>query len=946
MWKKNITKYVSKVQCNNYRLQATKFSFPSRPILLINCYFPCDPRTENFNDCEVVGLLADLQSVIRQVQNVEVLLAGDLNCHFQRQSRFSIMVKDSLADLGLTIVWQNPDSNPQHSIQALDYTHCSVTRGVASYSTIDHFVTSPGIFNAISDAGVIHSQENTSNHSAIYMKVKIGDLNLATEESTETPRVGWAKASKDAQNQYKAVLADKLNSLHLSKSFSCLNVKCQGHSEDMEYYTMEVMEAMEQAAKECLPTTCPGKQVGKGKTVVAGWTEHVKPYAEDSKFWGSIWASMGKPNSGDCFEMMKNSKRQYKYAVRRLKKVNDKIRNDKFVASLLGGGTTNIFKEIRKIRGTGTTCSSRIDEEVGRSAIANHFASIYNELYNRVDSGSELDNVRDSIEIKITGDSVTQLDRVNEDAVRDALKVMKANKQDGVFNIVSDCMINGPPELVTHLTKLLKLFISHGSIPSFILLCTLMPLVKDNLGDITSSENYRAIAGGSLLLKLLDIVILQLEGDKLDFDQMQFAYQSKASTTMCSWTVTAVVDHFNRSGSPVYSAAMDMSKAFDLVEWEQLFTTLIKRKVEPLLLRLILYIYTHQKCNVTWGNRYSTNFSVSNGVRQGAISSAILFAVYIDEILDILRSSGFGCHIHGVFFGAMVFADDIILLSATITGLQTMVDLCNKFTASRNLKFGTNSNAEKSKTKCIVFSKNKRDWKPIVAIKLNEDKLPWVDKVKHLGNVLQNDNSMSADILQKRAKFIAKVNSLLQEFHYVTPDIFLSIVKTYATSFYGSGLWNLSSAECERLYTTWNVSIRQIFNLDRRTHRNLIEPVSDCIHLKVMLASRFTTFLRSLVNCSKVNVRFLVRLCQVDQRTVIGKNISSLLKQCGLPDSKLNDLNSTVVKNRCNYFKLPETEEWKVSVIRELIKVRSGQLALENMDNNETNQLIYQLCTE
>ena len=100
MWNKNITKYVSKVQCSNHRLQATKFSFPGRPLLLINCYFPCDPRTENFNDFELLGLLADLQSLIRQDQNVEVLLAGDLNCHFQRQSRFSNMVKDSLADLG------------------------------------------------------------------------------------------------------------------------------------------------------------------------------------------------------------------------------------------------------------------------------------------------------------------------------------------------------------------------------------------------------------------------------------------------------------------------------------------------------------------------------------------------------------------------------------------------------------------------------------------------------------------------------------------------------------------------------------------------------------------------------------------------------------------------------------------------------------------------------
>ena len=82
---------------------------------------------------------------------------------------------------------------------------------------------------------------------------------------------------------------------------------------------------------------------------------------------------------------------------------------------------------------------------MGQSAITNHFANIYKELYNRGYIG--LDNVRNSIEIKITKDSVAQLDRVNEDDIRDALEAMKANKHDGVFNIVSDCMIYGPPEL-------------------------------------------------------------------------------------------------------------------------------------------------------------------------------------------------------------------------------------------------------------------------------------------------------------------------------------------------------------------------------------------------------------------------------------------------------------------------------------------------------------------
>ena len=51
-----------------------------------------------------------------------------------------------------------------------------------------------------------------------------------------------------------------------------------------------------------------------------------------------------------------------------------------------------------------------------------------------------------------------------------------------------------------------------------------IPLVKDNLGDMTSSDNYRAIAGSCLLLKLLDQVMISMESDKLSFSELQFAY--------------------------------------------------------------------------------------------------------------------------------------------------------------------------------------------------------------------------------------------------------------------------------------------------------------------------------------------------------------------------------------------------------------------------------------
>ena len=152
---------------------------------------------------------------------------------------------------------------------------------------------------------------------------------------------------------------------------------------------------------------------------------------------------------------------------------------------------------------------------------------------------------------------------------------------------------------------------------------------------------------------------------------------------------------------------MDMSKAFDMVEWGELFESLLARGVDCVFLRLILFIYSKQQCNVQWNSQYSSQFSVKNGVRQGGVSSGIFFAIYIDKLLKILRKLGIGCHINGLFYGAVIHADDIFLLSASRNGLQAMIDICHNFVSARNLKFGTNSNPEKSKTKCIIFESKK-----------------------------------------------------------------------------------------------------------------------------------------------------------------------------------------------------------------------------------------------
>ena len=269
----------------------------------------------------------------------------------------------------------------------------------------------------------------------------------------------------------------------------------------------------------------------------------------------------------------------------------------------------------------------------------------------------------------------------------------------------------------------------------------------------------------------------------------------------------------------------------------------------------ILFIYTHQSCNVKWNGSLSDNFSVANGVRQGAVSSPILFSIYINDLFSVLRRSGLGCKLHSLYFGCFGYADDLLLLSASRSGLQSMVNKCSDFMKKKGLKFSTNVNPEKSKTKCLIFSKKRKDRMNVTPIKLNGDNLPWVGEVKHLGNLLESDNSMRRDIAIKRGQFIGKVNSLSQEFFFVKPGIFMQVLNTFCASFYGSGLWDLFSPDCERLYAAWNVAVRHAWGVPNTTHRYLIEEISGSLHPKVMLASRYIGFVKSLCTSPKYSMR-------------------------------------------------------------------------------------------
>ncbi len=137
----------------------------------------------------------------------------------------------------------------------------------------------------------------------------------------------------------------------------------------------------------------------------------------------------------------------------------------------------------------------------------------------------------------------------------------------------------------------------------------------------------------------------------------------------------------------MYTVLLDATKAFDRVNYCKLFRKLLDRNMFPLVLRLLLYMYTNQSLQVRCGSHISTRFNVQNGVKQVGVLSPILFSVYIDGLFTRLSNSGIGCYIGNHFAGGVGFADDNKILSPSNRGLQLMIHICEDYTKEFDVTF-------------------------------------------------------------------------------------------------------------------------------------------------------------------------------------------------------------------------------------------------------------------
>ena len=83
--------------------------------------------------------------------------------------------------------------------------------------------------------------------------------------------------------------------------------------------------------------------------------------------------------------------------------------------------------------------------------------------------------------------------------------------------------------------------------------------------------------------------------------ELHLGFKKGLSTTQCTFSMLEIIDYYNVNKSIVCSLQLDASKAFDRVSYCKIFAELLKHNICPLLLRLLLFMYTRQSLLVKWG---------------------------------------------------------------------------------------------------------------------------------------------------------------------------------------------------------------------------------------------------------------------------------------------------------------------------------------------------------
>lgn len=736
--------------------------------LIFSLYLPCTSSIDR--DLIYEDIFREIGGIRKQFDDCKCLITGDLNTGLDKICPTSNIVNKFICEFNLYRC---------DVLIPVSQKFTYVSESLNQSSTIDYILTSDA--DDIKAFNVLDIDLNLSDHLPLLCICALpnnnnsrmpSDLSVAGEPLGDVLHLRWDHANLGLYyimtgNMLQQVY-DECELLHnFDNMVSVLpkDVLCTMIDELYE----NIISVLLHCSSTCVP-------VRKKNFYKFWWDESLNILKEKSITSCKLWKELGKPRSGPIFEQYQSDKMRYKKYIRDAKQTELETYSNDLHDALLSKNSKDFWRCWKSKFGSKENQALQVDGCCSNNEIAQKFA----EHFSSVCSPSTTEQTQilrqEYVQKRSSylGSTVNNFDIIDVETVERVISELKRGRACGLDNLMSEHLQYSHPVLVVLFTKIFRLFMKLGHIPHWFGKSYTVPIPKGNKNytAVTTVNDYRGISISPIISKVFEHCILISYSDIFRTSPNQFGFKKGRSCSDAIYCVQTVVNHYVSNGSTVNLCAIDLSKAFDKMSHFALLLKLMKKRVPCELLVILEMWFSISTTCVKWVDSFSVFFELRAGVRQGGVLSPQLFAVYIDDLVSKVNSLNVGCYLSFRCFSIILYADDILLLSPSVSSLQTILSECEKELSYLDMQINI------SKSVCLRIGARCNNCCANILTKDGVN-LVWTDLCRYLGIYLEKGCKFKCSFREARVKFYRSFNAVFGRIgRSASLETILELVKT------------------------------------------------------------------------------------------------------------------------------------------------------------------------
>jgi exonuclease III len=394
-------------------------------------------------------------------------------------------------------------------------------------------------------------------------------------------------------------------------------------------------------------------------------------------------------------EQYKSLQRKYKGIVQRKKRLYQNQNREK-LSQMHTTNQTSCWKFWNKLTNKRTVTSNQPDIDTFHKYFSNQIRPPACAHFDQ----EHMHEISSSIPSLLNGQSYYKETNVHyicdnpitENEVLCHMKKLKCNKAAGIDGISGEFYKYVTDELVTPFCSVFNYVFDKGDYPSQWSEGLINALYKK--GNHSDPDNYRKITITVAMAKIFDSILnarLYFKNEAMTLDDpFQFGFTPNRSTTDCVFVLDTIINYQKFKKKPVFLCFVDFTKAFDYINRNALYFKLKQQQIGDKMLKIISSMFDKAQSMVYHEGQISESMDSLFGVLQGGILSPKLFNEFLSDLSNYLNPEN-GIQINDTYFTHILYADDIVLMSDTATGLQNCINTLSEYKQTKIMQIAKNT---------------------------------------------------------------------------------------------------------------------------------------------------------------------------------------------------------------------------------------------------------------